>query len=324
MNRRALLALLAAGAAGCAGDRSDEGGAPTETDRPTEQTDSPAPTPPRDPDVDAAPGDCPAFGDATVVCTGAADDPALVMARPTEAATLPADLTFTLRNGTEAPFSTNFYAWSLQKRVDGRWFDIAPQFAPQPLYRLQPGATHEWDVRVDGALPDDPVTLARGNSSVALSALGGGRYAFGVTGWFGETANRYAAVAPVDLQGDPLALRPTDAVTDVRVDGDRVAARLDRDAGDDARLARYTLTRAEDDPDAPRRITEQVVRASVADDPLRDALALAVDRGAREVRLRGPTTTRPPFGVDAGGRRLRYEGRTYEVRAAAAGTPDGR
>ena len=26
---------------------------------------------------------------------------------------------FTLRNGTEAPFSTNVYAWSLQKRVDG-------------------------------------------------------------------------------------------------------------------------------------------------------------------------------------------------------------
>ncbi|MEF8818883.1 MAG: hypothetical protein V5A31_00210 [Haloferacaceae archaeon] len=123
-----------------------------------------------------------------------------------------------------------------------------------------------------------------------------------MTGWFGETANRYPAVAPVDLRGDPLALCPADAVTDVRVDGDRVAARLDRDAGDDARSARYTLTRAEDDPDAPRRIAEQVVRAGVADDPLRDALALAVDRGAREVGLRGPTTTRPPFGVDAGGR----------------------
>jgi hypothetical protein len=327
VNRRALLALLATGAAGCVGDRPTGDEPSTDAETPTASTRStptasPTPTAVSPPDVAPAPGDCPGYGDPTVVCTGAADDPPLEMDRSVDAADLPADLTFTLRNETEATFSTNFYAWRLWKRVDGRWFDVAPQFWPEPLHRLRPGASHAWTVSLDAALPDGPVARAQGESSVSLAALGGGRYAFGVRGWFGEHEDRYAAVAPVDLRADPLSLRPTDAVTDVRVDGDDVAARLDRDVGD-ARAARYALSRVGDDPGVPRRIAEQVVRAGLADEPLRDALALADDHDARTVELRGPTTTIPPFGVDDDGRRFRYEGLTYDVRAAFAGTTTG-
>lgn len=318
MNRRALLALFATGAAGCVGRRPTDDERSPDTTTPTQ---SPTPTPAPVPDIDPAPSDCPGYGDATVVCTGAADDPGIAMDRSADGVDLPADVAFTLHNETGAPFDTNVYAWRLWKRVDGRWFDVAPQFWPDPLHRLAPGTSHEWDVRLDAALPDGPVPRAQGAASLSLSSLGGGPYAFGVSGWFDDPSDRYAAVAPVDLRADPLVLRPTDAVTDVRATADRITARLDRDAPRDARTARYTLSRVANDPDAPRRIPEQTVRAGVADEPLRDALALAVAHDAREVSLRGPTTTRPAFGVDEDGRRLRYEGQTYAVRAAFTDGP---
>lgn len=313
MKRRALLACLAGGVAGCTGaSRGDAERTGTATPTPTErQTTTPYPT--------AAPGDCPDYGDATVVCATAADGAAFRMARSTAAVDPPGSVTFTLRNETAGRFRGNFYAWRLSKRVDGEWYRVAPRLVPQPLTSLPPGDTHRWTVSVDAALPDGPVSLAEGDSSVALSALGGGRYAFGIDGRFGDqNTDGYAAVAPFDLRADPLALRPTGAVTDVRAEDGRVLARLDRALDGDAREARYTLSRVGDDPSAPRRIAEQVVRSGVADEPLRDALALATDRGAATVELRGPTASRPPFGVDEP-RRLRYEGRTYEAETAYVG-----
>lgn len=312
MHRRALLVALGSGAlTGCTARSPADGSTPSKTASST-------PTGVPEVGIDPAPGDCPTF-DHTVVCTAAApDDAPMVLSPSTTSPSLPGALTFELANGTSRPFVSNFYGWTLHRRVDGEWFRIAPVMWKQPIHRLPPGETHRWETTLRG-LPDHPVPLADGDERVTLEGVGGGRYAFSIDGHFDGRDGRYTFVAPFDVEAPPLELRPTDRVYDVVVDGESVTARLDT-RGD--REAVYTLRRVEDDPNARRLVTERLVRSDHAYSPRRDAVALALGHDAARVELRGPNGSSPPFGVDDEGERFRHGGVTWAVSARPAGTPD--
>ena len=309
MHRRALLLALGSSAlAGCSARLPADDSKPSNTATPT-------PTDVRGTGIDAAPGDCPA-SHGTVVCTPAAPDGTPMLLEPsTTSPSLPGAVTFELANGTSRPFVSNFYGWTLHKRVDGEWFRIAPVMWKQPIHRLPSGETHRWETTLRG-LPDHPVALADGDEQVTLEGLGGGRYAFSIGGHFDGRDGQYAFVAPFDVEGPPLELRPTDRIRDVVVDGESVTARLDT-RGD--REAVYTLRRVEDDPNARRLVAERLVRSDHAYHPRRDAMALALEHDATHVELRGPNGTSPPFGVDDDGERFRHGGVTWAVSARLAG-----
>lgn len=339
MQRRRLLALLgAAGSAATAGCTAFD---PT-ADHPTDPspTDSPTPAPahtetgtqtgttPHGAPIAEAPGDCPSFGDdvSRMVCADAAPDDAPMVLEPSATdLELPGTITFSLSNETDVQYDTNFYGWRLLKRVDGRWYHVAPTSWNQPLMRLAPGDSHAWHVSMDGENYDSElVPPSGGTSDVSVAALGGGEYAFVISGWFaGEDHEHQTAFgARFALRGNPLALTTTGHLADVRVDGDRARGRWTYHGGNgDAREAVYRLDRADGAGDARPMITEQVVRVGRANEPLRDALALVIARDVDGVRLRGPTPTYPPFGVH--GRTIAYGGATYRITAEALETDAG-
>jgi hypothetical protein len=308
VHRRALLVALGSSAlAGCVARPPGDDPEPTE---PASSTSTGVPGV----GIDAAPGDCPA-SHGTVVCTPTAHDDAPVVLSPSPASpALPGAITFELTNGTSRPFVSNFYGWTLHKRVDGEWFRIAPVRWKQPVHRLPAGETHRWETTLRG-LPDHPVPVADGDERVTLEGVGGGRYVFAIDGHFDGQDGRYSFAAPFDVEGPPLELRPTDRVRDVVVEGESVTGRLDT-RGD--REAVYTLRRVEDDPSARRLVAERLVRGDHAYLPRRDAVALSLEHDAARVELRGPSGSHPPFGVDEEGERFRHGGITWAASARPA------
>ena len=330
MNRRALLtrasAFAAAAVAGClsgsAGVGSPDGGADTATSTPSEPgttdggptdtvTDRPtpphdAPFPPERDDVD------------DVVWYREVSDPesALVLEHSAGSVALPeAEISFTLTNGTDRTFATNFYDWALYRWEAGRWFRIAPFAVPEPLMSLEPGESHTWTLTLDDTEPGDGRVRSQGTERITVRPVGGGSYAFGVGGWWQNQSatpvykHQTVCAARFRLDGPDLELVASDAVTDTRRDGDTVVVSAENpdDGGDPAT---YVLTRDEDAADPEQLITEQVYRQW----PLRDALAHA-DAAVREVRVETTTSTVPPFGVQDDEPPIRYDGRTYRITA---------
>lgn len=225
----------------------------------------------------AAPGDagCPTYGERvdSVVCTPDLEDPDGQMAmQPASASgTLPmTSLQFTLANDRETVYNTNFYAWRLQKYVDGEWYHVVPEAWPEPLMRLDPGASHTWTLTVHNADLETPIDPVQGTEDITVVGLGGGTYSFGVSGWFeGEDASGQTAfVTRFTLDGPQLGLSPTSDVEERVRQGDKVLVSWPRDEGDPVT---YRLTRLKSVPDdADRLIPEQAIRR----DPLRNGLAL--------------------------------------------------
>ncbi|WP_436926567.1 hypothetical protein [Halosimplex amylolyticum] len=337
MHRRTLLAsaggLAAAGLAGCLADSAGSGsptddssdtatdgdgdGAPTQTatdggtDRSTD-----APTPPHDapfpPDRDDV---------ETVVWFREVSDPdsALVLEHAAASVALPnAEITFTLRNGTDRPFQTNFYDWALYRWEDGRYHRVAPQAVPEPLMQLAPGESHRWTLALDA---DDRAAARRrseGTEGIAVDPVGGGHYAFAAEGWWKDQErtpsyeHKTVCAARFELEGQPLDLLPSEAVTDTSREGDTVVVTADNPrGGEDRTEATYVLTRDDDATGAMELITEQVYREW----PLRDALAHA-GPDVREVRVETTTGVAPIFGVQSDeDPAVTYDGRTYRISA---------
>jgi hypothetical protein len=185
---------------------------------------------------------------------------------------------------------------------------------PQPLHRLRPGANHTWDFTASTS-PRDPTEGYRASGEAAVDArpLGGGTYAFAISGWFADQTatptheHQTAYAARFDLDGPQLSLEPSSRVRDTTRDGStiNVDARLD-DPSDGEREATFVCTRAPDADDARRLVTEQVYGRW----PLRDALAHAGD-GVDEVRVHSHTTTHPAFGVQDDEPAVAYDGTTW-------------
>ncbi|PSP78167.1 hypothetical protein BRC81_09020 [Halobacteriales archaeon QS_1_68_20] len=289
MNRRRLLATVAgvAGSAAVSGCLSAlTPAAKTETERPPGGT----------------AGTCPAYEDVTrVVCNDEVGPAAAgAVLDPSDRAVDPdGTIEFTLENNSDRTLSTNFYDWRVDKRVDGDWYHVAPQFVAQPLMSVPPGGSHAWTVTVDDGRVEsgDSVDPAGGTEDVSLRAVGGGEYAFRARGWFDgdDHEQDVAFAATFDVDADPLALTPTSTIEHTRWDGDALVARSSRGdpEGEYSRLGAYELRRVGPPVDDPHSvIVEQVVR----NDQLRDALALARKRDADRVRLEEYDSTTPIFG----------------------------
>jgi hypothetical protein len=327
MRRRALLALGALGLAGCvdgpAGSDSPTDSPPdSPTQSPTEPpTQTPAGTPP-DIGVQPAESDCPAASDAVrVVCEPEADPDSvpLALTADTRSATLPATLTFTLTNESDATFSTNFYDWSLWKRVDGEWFHIVPDAIQQPLMHLEPSDSHEWDFTAEHEQPLGPNRRYYSwERSGTVGGLGGGEYAFTTDGWFREGSYDATTTFGVLLSFDApaLVLEPTARVTGHSRDGDTVTVRGEGSDSENTRRAELALTRvAEGEGTDPRVV---IPEQAVYDYRLRNTLPY-FESGVETVRYVADDATLPAFGVHEP-YTIRYEREPFRVSASVLET----
>lgn len=228
---------------------------------------------------------------------------------------------FTLRNRSGQRFMTNFYSWSLYKRVDNSWYYIMPRAAPMPLTPLAAGEAHTWTLTVTtGSVSDgDTITRVQGTDSLAVDGLGGGHYAFAIDGSF-ETDSYEEAIAlaaSFELQAEPLQLTPTTAIAETEWDGETLVARSIRaEADDSAARDAYILERIDSpEPEAEQLIIEQVVR----NDQLRDAIALSQEYDVSRVQLEEFSNSIPPFGIDDP-RIYQFRGEYYHV-TTRAGNP---
>ena len=262
--------------------------------------------------------DCPRYSDRveTVVCTPDLDDPeARCAMRPAGASgSLPqTDLEFTLANERESRYESNFYAWRLQKHVDGAWYHVAPQFWPEPLMQLDPGDSHTWQLTVDNTDLDRSLPHPQGSDSATVVGLGGGTYSFGVEGRFaGDQADTMTAfVTRFELEGPELTLRPTPGVEDRVRDGDAVRLTWRREEGEPVT---YRVTELKSMPDdAVPVIAEQVMR----DDALRNALAL-FERWTRfvEIETSGPALSP---GAMSEAQTIEFQGTAYQIETDRSG-----
>jgi hypothetical protein len=260
-------------------------------------------------------GDCPPYADDHVVCYDAVlaherdiADFELVLEPGSETAERGDTVAFELTNRSETRFATNFYNWRLHKRVDGEWFHIAPQEYPEPLMAIDPGGTHTWRLTVAESAVTEGAPVDRsgeiGTEALSVEALGGGRYAFRVRGWFEDSYDdgTYAFGATFDIDAPALSITPTNAIVDTRWVDETLVAESDRGDPEEGQLGAYELRRVGDagadgrspsDDEVTRLITEQVLR----NDQLRDAVALAVEHDADMVRIEEYTGITPVFGA---------------------------
>ena len=331
MQRRALLTAIGASVfAGCVADESPAATG-TDTDTPETPSGEPATTTtkqptmtstPTTPDVGVSPSEAagPPWDDdieRVVAWPDVTDETAIALTPPTQQGSLPTTtFEFTLTNGTDVRFDTNFYAWRVWKRVDGSWFHVAPTAWPQPLMTLEPAESHTWTLTVDNTTSDGaPFSHVEGRESISLSGLGGGTYAFTIDGWFAteDYQNGLGFVARFDLSGDPVELAPTDEVVETTREGDTIVVSTDREAGGDARKAAYIVDRLAEgessDGTARRVITEQILRNR----ELRNTIPFFED-GVETVRLEEQNSTFPAFGINDT-RLVEYEGVRYRISA---------
>lgn len=318
MNRRAFIATLASlTVAGCTGT---EAGPETVTDttrettrrttrstttEPTQSTTSDA-TPPeiRDLGVPVEDADCPFDPERVerVVCHPEQTGEVLQLTPSTDALALPTDSgTFTLANDTDYDFFANFYNWGVHKRVGGQWYYIVPQEWPEPLHTLPAGERHEWTLEVDNTQAAS--AGVSGETGATVAGLGGGEYAFEVSGWFesGDHEHRIGLGARFDLEGAQIELTAGDGLSAER-DGDTVV--VTRDDEDETPTEAFVLERVGEagvPPGKPiyDRIAEQLVRpAPWSERPLfRDALAF-FESDVSTVRLEQAAEFDPPFDRD--------------------------
>lgn len=266
--------------------------------------------------------ECPSFRESVreVVCYDDVDpnEAAMYMEPSSKRAGLPeASIEFTLANGTGRSYTTNFYGWHVWKRVGDAWFYIEPLSFPVPAMVMEPGGSHAWTLSVDNTRLDGrPLGHVEGTERIDIAGLGGGRYAFGVDGWFeGDThGNQTGFTATFDLWGDQIELTPTDEVTETIRDGDAVTVHTN--VSDRSRRAAFVVTRLDDRRgDAGELITEQVMRRR----EFRNTLPF-FEAGVRTVRLEEPNGTFPPFGV-RDPYVIEYDGVQYRVEAESLETP---
>jgi hypothetical protein len=346
MKRRALLGTLAtlgatSAAAGCLespGQSDDSTTAATTTTSTQPPPSSTEPGTSTTDDGDSTPAellalgepasavDCPVPDEGRAVCHPEHADAALSLTPKPETVGLPAgETTLTLANDTDHEYRANFYGWTLSKRVDGDWYRIAPQYSPEPLHVLPSGATHEWTLAVDNS--ETPTGGAAAEADIDLAGLGGGEYAFTVSGWFpvnDDESFRVAAGARFALDGDPLELTPV-GDPDTSRDDATVTVTSKEEPTEETPLSVLTVERVGEagvPPSRPirDRIVEQLLRPRMGvmgdPNPLRNALPFFED-GVDTVRYEAPSGVTPPFGLDER-YYLGYDDEIYEITSERA------
>jgi hypothetical protein len=260
--------------------------------------------------VPAGESDCPPTAADRVVCVPETDpgSASVALTADPRSAALPATFAFTLGNGSARTLSTNYYAWTLWKRVEDDWHHIVPAVAPQPLMRLDARSSHEWELTAEHELPADPGRdYASWESAGSIGGLGGGEYAFTTDGWFGDAEETVGFGVLFEVDAPELRLEPTARVTGSSRDDDTVTVRGDG-LGEEENRAEFLLRRLDSGEDPRRVIPEQAAH----DARLRNTLPY-FETGVDRVRYveRGHTTG-PPFGVGEP-YTIRYRGELYEA-----------
>ena len=309
MKRREALQLvgtgIAAGIVGCS-SRSDDGNSTaTLTPEPTACPEVPAYLEPVD-----------FNGDQTVVCNHSdssdQQDPSLV-ANPQTTSLPDATVEFLLRNRREEAYTTNFYQWSLYKRVGGRWYSVVPRrISGNGVSTLGPGKTHSWTFSIDNSSLSEPVEPVHSDGGkTTVRGLGGGTYAFLVPGSYEDVScllcsDKIVSYAvQFEIDGPALDLVPPNTVSEVSRTGDTIEITV----GNSGPTKKWILTRTTETP-ARQENHERVITEQLYGRPaLRSALAYLVDGVERVVVRSGHNGFAPRRSVTFDGTRYRVKSR---------------
>lgn len=258
--------------------------------------------------------DCPPF-DADVgrvVCFDGGDtedEPALLAASPHRISIPPAgsgsSVEFTLANRADRSFRTSFTCWHLWKRDAGEWFAVGDGPCYMMAQVLRPGDEHAWTLPFGdhpvGRIGSPNRTPIRG---IDAAHLGGGTYAFGLSGSFEGRETETGFVTTFVLDGPPAELHPDPSVATER-DGGTLAVETEGYADAD-RWARVTVEPVDYRGAARRTIAEEAYRYV----GLRNTLPYFEQDGVDRVVL---STADSPLVVPDGMRSLEYDGSAYRI-----------
>lgn len=262
---------------------------------------------------------CPVRGDQVerVVCYPEQTGAPLALTPAADTLALPtAETTFTLANDTDYEFRTNFHDWKLHKRVDDEWYFVTPRLIPAPLHVLPGGETHEWTVTIDNTRK--PSTGPADDEAITIASLGGGEYAFSVTGYFrfDDHEHRIGLGARFALDGPQIELTKPADTTGTRDGNTVVVTRDDADGDPTDALVVERLESGGVPPNQPihDHIAEQLVRPMpVADRPLLGNALAFFEEGVDVVRIESTTELDPRFDRDEH-YYFSYRGTVYEAK----------
>lgn len=308
MNRRELLAALGTGFVGLA--------VGLESVRPVREgrSDGRGDASTAEPEDRLEPSDCPPFGAdvGRVVCYDEIEpeeEPVLLAASPRRLS-IPTTragsaVEFALANRGERNFRTGFTCWRLRKRDGGEWFDVAAGSCYSVAQTLRPGNEHAWTLPFGdhpvGRVASPDLTPIRG---VDDARLGGGTYAFCLTGSFEGRQTEIGFAATFVLDGPPVELGPDPSVTTDR-DGGTLAVETGG-AADAHRPVRVAVEPVDYGGVARRIIAEEAYRHV----GLRNTLPYFEREGVERVVL---STADSPLVVPDGAAVIEYEGTAYRI-----------
>lgn len=189
----------------------------------------------------------------------------------------PAEVEFTLRNGSDEEFGVNPYDWNVYKLHEGDWKIITPRATPEPWQTVQPGESVSETVAFD----DEDGQVLVGD---------------GVYGFYLGRRDRGAAF---EVTGAELSLEPVEeTVTRVERDDGVVTVytvyydEIEEYQTPGALIVKRAGGEVPETHDTPSIIREQAAQEEV----LRNTLPY-FEEGVNEVRLRIPTTHRGELGI---------------------------
>ncbi|QIB73251.1 hypothetical protein GL213_12935 [Halogeometricum borinquense] len=203
--------------------------------------------------------------------------------------------------------------WDLYKLHGGEWFHIFPKIHTADCLLLPPGGTETLSLR---AFHGDAVPCGGDNPNAATNGfgvghLGGGRYAV-VTG---NGAEAGASGALLDIEADPVTIRPTDDVTAER-NSDTVTVTSPR-YGDGEHPPDATLTATRADSADETRLPEQVMQGGNSGwriHGIRNTVPFFADDVNRVVLRTDEHVAESALNIDndSNTRRLEVDGTAYE------------
>jgi hypothetical protein len=207
-------------------------------------------------------------------------------------------VTFSLSNGSDELLRTNFYGWHLDKKTNGDWHNVKLSIPNQPEHTVRPGEEQSWRINpnhdaaaelsesIDPSPGDLQPSLGEQFGNLIIPGLGGGTYAFGIIGRFGNRPRdeSTAFISTFELESAPVELSPTDDLRNISKDERTVYAETDAPSADleiDPPVV-YKLARIQGRrEDAIPIITEQLWRSA----PIWDVFALIRQRDTEQASL---------------------------------------
>jgi hypothetical protein len=210
--------------------------------------------------------------------------------------------------------------WNVYKLVGGEWFHVGPTFHTADCRSIAPGSRMDWTLR---AFNGRPVRCgcADGLSGCASGLTRGylGPGVYGVVTGYGHPADETGAL--VELEGEPVAIEPTEDATIERDGAEVVVTTGNYGDGEDPPDATLVVERSGDGADGndPDHVIAEQLMASESSygrsSALRNAVSVFEDAVERVEVRSDEYDVEDAVGREGSHRRIEVRGRIYELTA---------